>query len=164
MCADQGYNEVGWRAGQEESMAPLCSNLRSFRSKCTVLKKVLVTLLGLFRVPWRPHSDSASWEFTPHLPPRYTPGADAVVHKLVMFFLSNNTIKLRIQELSIDILKQTIAAAKQSENLNSELGETTDLGNDAQFIVVMRYRATEDDVERPLLTSTSHKYNRKGNV
>jgi len=29
-------------------MAPPCSNLRSFRSKCTILKKLLVTLLGLF--------------------------------------------------------------------------------------------------------------------
>ena len=45
---DQGRNEVRWRPGQEASLAPPCSNLRSFGSKCTVLKKVLVTLLGLF--------------------------------------------------------------------------------------------------------------------
>jgi len=43
--------EVRWRPGQKASLAPLCSNLRSFRSKSTVLKKVLVTLLGLFGTP-----------------------------------------------------------------------------------------------------------------
>jgi len=33
---------------QEISLTPPCSNLRSFGSKCSVLKKVLATLLGLF--------------------------------------------------------------------------------------------------------------------
>jgi len=37
--------------GQAASLAPSGSNLRSFRSKCTVFKKVLVTLLGLFGAP-----------------------------------------------------------------------------------------------------------------
>jgi len=36
---------------QEASLEPPCSNLKSFGSKCTVLKKVLVTLLGLFGAP-----------------------------------------------------------------------------------------------------------------
>ena len=52
----QGRNEVRWRPGQEASLAPQCSNLRSFGSKRTVLKKVLVTLLGLFGAS---HSHSA---------------------------------------------------------------------------------------------------------
>ena len=47
----QGRTEVRWLPEQETSLAPPCSNLRSFVSKCTVLKKVLVTLLGLFGVP-----------------------------------------------------------------------------------------------------------------
>jgi len=47
----QGSNKVRWRPGQELSLAPLYSNLRSFGSKCTVLKKVFVTLLGLFGAP-----------------------------------------------------------------------------------------------------------------
>jgi len=34
---------VRWRSGEEASLAPPCSNLRSFESKCIVLKKVLVT-------------------------------------------------------------------------------------------------------------------------
>ena len=55
----QGHNEVRWRPRQETSLAPSCSNLRSFESKCTVLKKVLVTLLGLFSAP---RSDSTPGE------------------------------------------------------------------------------------------------------
>jgi len=49
----QGRNEVRWRPGQEASLAPPCSKLRSFGSKYTILKKVLATLLllGLFGAP-----------------------------------------------------------------------------------------------------------------
>jgi len=36
----QRRNGIRWRPGQESSLAPPCSNLRSFGSKCTVLKKV----------------------------------------------------------------------------------------------------------------------------
>ena len=54
----QGRNEVRWRLGKETSLAPPCLNLRSFGSKCTVLKKVLMTLLWLFK----PRSDSAPRE------------------------------------------------------------------------------------------------------
>jgi len=43
-----GCNQVRWRPGQGASLAPVCSNLRSFGSKCTVLKKALVTLLRFF--------------------------------------------------------------------------------------------------------------------
>jgi len=49
---------VRWRPGQETSLAPPCSNLRSFGSKCTVMKKGLVILLGHHGTPaviWRPH-------------------------------------------------------------------------------------------------------------
>ena len=44
----QGRNKVRWCLRQEAGLAPLCSNLRSFGSKCAVLKKVFVTLLGLY--------------------------------------------------------------------------------------------------------------------
>jgi len=47
-CQLQGRNEIWWRLGQKASLAPPYSNLTSFWSKCTVLKKVLVVLLGLF--------------------------------------------------------------------------------------------------------------------
>ena len=39
--------DVRWRPGQEASLEPL----GSFGSKCTVLKKVHVTLLGVFNAP-----------------------------------------------------------------------------------------------------------------
>ena len=65
----QGCNEVRWRPGHEASLAPPCSTLRSFGSKCTVLKKVLMTLLGLFGAP---RSDSAPGELFP-LAPLVTP-------------------------------------------------------------------------------------------
>jgi len=79
----QGRNEIRWRLGQESSLAPPCSKLRSFGSKCTVLKKVLVTLLGLFGAPHSQsappavirclHSNSAPVELWPPFPPRYAP-------------------------------------------------------------------------------------------
>jgi len=46
--ANQGRNEVRRHPGQQASLAPTCSNLRFFGSKCTVVKKVLVTSLRLF--------------------------------------------------------------------------------------------------------------------
>jgi len=48
--------------GARSKLGAPCSNLRSFGSKCAVLKKVLVTLLGFFGAPGSdlaPHSDSA---------------------------------------------------------------------------------------------------------
>jgi len=67
-----------------------------------------------------------------------------------MVLSSNNTTKWHIQELSVDILmKQTIAAAKWKSYFRAwELGETTDLGSDAEFMVFVRYRATEDYVKQ----------------
>jgi len=59
--SNQGRMEVTRRPGQEASLAPPCSKLRSYGSKFTVFKKVFVTLLGfvgLFSAPpadiWRP--------------------------------------------------------------------------------------------------------------
>jgi len=46
-----GRNEVRRRPGQDASLAPPCSNQSFLGSKFTVLKKVLMTFLGLFRPP-----------------------------------------------------------------------------------------------------------------
>jgi len=85
---------------------------------------------------------------------------DAVANMLVCFFCqitpSSDTFKI----------SQSIFCNKllllRSENFILELDETTDLGNDAQFMVFMRYRATEDYVElllfcRPLAKHTTGK-------
>ena len=47
----QGGTEVRWRPGQETSLVPPRSNLRSLGSKNTVLKKVLASLLWLIGAP-----------------------------------------------------------------------------------------------------------------
>jgi len=47
----QERNEVRWRPEQEASLAPPCSNLRSFGSKYTLLNKVHATFLGLLAPP-----------------------------------------------------------------------------------------------------------------
>jgi len=79
-----GRSKFGGAKGPHKaSLVPLCSNLRYFESKCTVLKKVFVTLLGLYGAPcshsvppaviWRPHSDSAAGELGPCCVPAIKP-------------------------------------------------------------------------------------------
>ena len=64
--------EVRWRPGQETTLAPLCSNLRPFRSKCTVLKKNLASdIVGTFR---RRRMIRRPGQCAPLAPPRYTSG------------------------------------------------------------------------------------------
>jgi len=46
----QGRNQIRQHPGQEASLVSPCLNLRSLGSNC-VLKKVLVTLFGLFGAP-----------------------------------------------------------------------------------------------------------------
>jgi len=77
---EQGRNNIRWRPRQEASLAPPNLNLRSFGSKCTVLKKVglHVSLLGLIgarrshsarpTVIWHAHIDSAPGELCPPCP------------------------------------------------------------------------------------------------
>jgi len=50
LLVQQRRNEARRRPGQEATLAPPCSNVRSFGSKCTALKKAFVILLG-FSVP-----------------------------------------------------------------------------------------------------------------
>ena len=72
---------------------------------------------------------------------------DAVVNKLAVVPLSNDTIKRRIQELSDNVLQQTIASVKRSGKFSLQQDETTDIGNDAQLMVFVRYHDTNDYVE-----------------
>ena len=83
-----------------------------------------------------------------------------MVTLLAMVPFSNNTIKRRIQEISEDILQQTIASVKRSGKFSLQLDETTDVGNDALLMVFMRYLDTNDYMEqllfcRPLAKNTT---------
>ena len=85
---------------------------------------------------------------------------DAVANKLVIVPLSNDTIKWRIQEISEDVLQQTIASIKRSGKFSLQLDKTIDIGNDAQFMMFVRYLDTNDYMEqflfcRPLAKNTT---------
>ena len=84
---------------------------------------------------------------------------DAVANKLAMVPSSNDTIKWRIQEISKDVLQQTIASVKRSGKFSLRLDETTDIRNDAQLMVFVQYLDTNDYMEqflfcRPLAKNT----------
>jgi len=90
----QGLNEVRWRPGQEASLAPPVSNLRSSGCKCTVLKNVRVTLLRLFDAPaifQRPRVIRRPGNCAP-LAPSLRPwlNHNAACKKLQMYMLANN--------------------------------------------------------------------------
>jgi len=76
LLPQQGRTEVKWCPGQAAGLAPPCSNLKSFGSKCTELKKEFVTLLGLYGAT---RSDLVPpiviWRqgICAPLPPRYAP-------------------------------------------------------------------------------------------
>jgi len=71
-CAAQGRNDVRWRPGLEASLTTPCSKLRSFWSIRSILKLVLVTLLGFFGTPVVARRRG----IVPTLPhPRCAPGA-----------------------------------------------------------------------------------------
>ena len=66
---------------------------------------------------------------------------------MAMVLLSNNTINWRIQELSEDVLQQTIASVKRNGKFILQLDEITDIGNDAQLMVSVQYLGTNDYME-----------------
>ena len=81
-------------------------------------------------------------------------------YKLAMVPFSNDTITRRIQEISEDILEQAIASVKRSGKFTLQLDETTDIGNDTQLIMFVRYLNTNDNMEqflfcRPLAKNTT---------
>jgi len=80
LCYRQRRNELRWHPGQETSLASPCSNLWSFGSKCTVLKKVIVTLLEFFGAP---RSHLAPPAATRHLRSDLAPGELFLVAPLV---------------------------------------------------------------------------------
>ena len=68
--------------------------------------------------------------------------------------LSNNTIKIRIEEMSINIADQVISCVKDSKfGLFMQLDESTDITNNAQLFVYTRCTTQNYDTETKLLMS-----------
>ena len=60
--------------------------------------------------------------------------------KLQSVFLSNNTVKNRIEEMSVDIAEQVISGVKDSTfRCSFQLDESTGVTNNAQLLVYVRY-------------------------
>ena len=89
---------------------------------------------------------------------------DAVANKLAMVPLSNDIIKWRIQEISEDVLQQTIASVKRSGKFSLQLDETIDIGNDAQLMMFVRYLDTNDYMEQFLFCRPLAKNSRRANI
>ena len=73
--------------------------------------------------------------------------------KLESVFLSNNTVKNRIEEMPVDIPDQVISGVKDSKYCFSiQLDESTDVTNNAQLLVYVRY-AQDNSIKTELLMS-----------
>ena len=71
--------------------------------------------------------------------------------KLKSVLLSNNTVKKRIEEESVDIADQVISGVKDSKyGFPIQLDESTDVTNNAQLLVYVRY-TQENAVKTELL-------------
>ena len=69
---------------------------------------------------------------------------DAAAKKIQTIPLSDNTINRRIQEMSGDIKEQVVAAIKGSGKFSLQLDEFTDVSDDAQLLVYVRYQGKSD--------------------
>ena len=106
-----------------------CSNLRSFGSKCTVLKNVLVTLLRLSGAPIVIRRPGMWPLFVASLPPCYAPGLYINCSSL---YMSSGWMKQNFTELSpffskhllftpvfnSDLLPQHMVNRNRSKRLN----------------------------------------------
>ncbi|KFM77863.1 SCAN domain-containing protein 3, partial [Stegodyphus mimosarum] len=80
--------------------------------------------------------------------------------KLQKIPLSNDTIRLRINDMSFDIKNQLISAIKIAGLFSIQLDETTDVSKDAQLMVYVRYPGLTDIQEdilfcKPMSTTTT---------
>ncbi|XP_076049324.1 SCAN domain-containing protein 3-like [Oratosquilla oratoria] len=68
----------------------------------------------------------------------------------ILTTLSDNTINQRIQERSGDIKEQVVAAIKESGKFSLQLDESTDVSDNAQLLVYVRYQG-KSDIEEDFL-------------
>ena len=77
-----------------------------------------------------------------------------VAAMLEIVCLSNNAIKNRIEEMSIDITDQVISVVKNSKfGFLMQLHGSTDITNNAQLLVYVRYTTRDNDVKTELMMS-----------
>ena len=115
---------------QEASLTLPCSNLRSFRSKCTVLNKTLLELFGSPRrrsapsaVIWLPRSDSVPGESRPPCPPRYAPDCAAEIYcerRLGERFFVFNCCK-KDQNIAVDFSERTSFGTVETVSASSKI-------------------------------------------
>ena len=87
---------------------------------------------------------------------------DEAVSKLNSVSVSNNTIQLRITEMSTDIKEQVITEVQGSKDgFTIQLVESTDVSNYAQLLVYMRY-TTKDAIRSELLLINEMRTTTKG--
>ena len=87
---------------------------------------------------------------------------DEAVSKLNSASVSNNTIQLRIAEMSTDIKEQVITEVQGSKyRFAIQLVESTDMSNYAQLLVYVRY-ATKDAIRSELLLINEMRTTTKG--
>ena len=122
VCGNRGVTGLDGARAKKASLAPPCSNLRSFGSKSTVLKKVLVTFLEVFGargiVPpsLRPWAGNISH---PRNPCRWTLLATLSLQVLATLLLGNHcymqsSVCCGIR--GIERLKISEVRSKESEN------------------------------------------------
>ena len=83
--------------------------------------------------------------------------------KLETVSLCNNMFRNRIEEMSIDITDQVILAEKDSKfGFLMQLHESTDITNNAQLLVYVRYTTPDNDVKTELLMNKELSSTTKG--
>ena len=83
--------------------------------------------------------------------------------QLEIVSLSNNTVKNRIEEISIDISDQVISRVKDSKfGFSMQLNESTDITNNAQSLVYVRCSTQDNDLKTELLMSKELSSSTKG--
>ena len=78
---------------------------------------------------------------------------DNVASKLQSVSLSNDTVKSRIADLSLNIKNQMVARMKKAGKWSNQLDQSTDTGKNAQLMVYVRYEG-DIDLEEEFLFCT----------
>lgn len=121
------------------------------------LQKHHLTLLGKSHAPKKAHNIGEELIKPAAISMVRTVYGDDIANKLELIPLSDNTIKRRIDLMSENILKQLLHQVIAANKFSIQIDESVDIQNNAQLMVFIRYRSTDDFREEflfcePLLT------------